>query len=79
MKVLSTCYPRYMVGFREENLCPRPMSGKSLRPYLKKTTKGKSLGGVTQLVECLLNNYEALSSNPDAKEKKDIETIQKGI
>jgi hypothetical protein len=37
--------------------------GKSTRPYLKNKVKSKRLGGVAQVIECLLSRHEALNSN----------------
>jgi hypothetical protein len=50
--------------------------GKNMRPY-PKITKIKRVGAMVQVVECLLNKHEVLSSNPrNERDERERETDQ---
>jgi hypothetical protein len=44
---------------------------KSTRPYLKRKLKPKGLGGMVQVLECLLSKCETFSLIPSIRKKKD--------
>jgi hypothetical protein len=49
----------------------QPHTNSSGDPHLETNHHKKMVGGVAQLVDCLPRKLEALSSNPNAKERKE--------
>jgi hypothetical protein len=66
-----TCDPSYSGDKDQGDHGSKPAQAKSSRdPISKKPVLQKTTGGVVQMVESLLSNHEALSSNPSTAKKK---------
>jgi hypothetical protein len=70
MLVVHACDPSYLGGWDWEDHSLRPAWENSSRDSISKISRAKWTGGVAQMVECLLCQWETLSTNSSPAKKK---------
>jgi hypothetical protein len=65
-----TSNPSYLGGKDQEDCSSRPTRANSCPDPISKILNTKRVGGVAQVVECLLSKHEIVSSNPSTTKNK---------